>query len=450
MTMLSDHILHPAHGVPRPESDPPPRDPTNRLVIVVRADPVICGHSGEARNLAEVALTRGFDDVRIVTWPIPALQAAGLPLKPLDAVLPYSTGITVERPEGVGDYRVPDGRVLNGMIGRLVELFTEGVPTTAMSLYLSPHDAAIAQAAQIARSTGMNAPLTTIAEAVGSDITNVVRTAVDEGRFGAAAHVLTTYLSNNVCVAVSEFTKELIVAAANEVDSRWGTEFGPACVERIEISYPAINSAAFTDIDPAETHQRLAARGLEADGYVLFLSRLSKAKGVDDLINGFAMSPVHRRVKLVVCGTGPEAASLRALAASSPCGDQIVFIDDVDDSEKPHLMAGSAAYALPSKPRPEFVETFGIALAEKMLAGGGPIVTCDTGGIAEAVGPHARFVPPALPVAIANQLTEIVCGASSAERTRGAAAARRFAMQFDRVNVFDKLFARVAPVHAAS
>ena len=29
-----------------------------RLVIVVRADPVICGHSGEARNLAEVALTR--------------------------------------------------------------------------------------------------------------------------------------------------------------------------------------------------------------------------------------------------------------------------------------------------------------------------------------------------------------------------------------------------------
>ena len=27
-------------------------------MIVVRADPVICGHSGEARNLAEVALTR--------------------------------------------------------------------------------------------------------------------------------------------------------------------------------------------------------------------------------------------------------------------------------------------------------------------------------------------------------------------------------------------------------
>ena len=60
--------------------------PTRRLVIVVRADPVICGHSGEARNLAEVALTRGYDDVRLLTWPIPTLQAAGLPLKPLDRV----------------------------------------------------------------------------------------------------------------------------------------------------------------------------------------------------------------------------------------------------------------------------------------------------------------------------------------------------------------------------
>ncbi len=82
--------------------------PSSRLVIVVRADPVICGHSGEARHLAEAAIRRGFDDVRIVTWPLDALGA--LPQKPLDSVLPYGPGITVERPEPVGDYKVPDGR----------------------------------------------------------------------------------------------------------------------------------------------------------------------------------------------------------------------------------------------------------------------------------------------------------------------------------------------------
>lgn len=450
MTMLSDHLDASRPGVPRPESDPPPINPTRRLVIVVRADPVICGHSGEARNLAEAALTRGFDDVRIVTWPIPTLQAAGLPLKPLETVMPYSTGITVERPEPVGDYKVPDGRHLAGIVGRLVELFTEGVPTTAMSLYLTPHDTAIAQAATIARSTGMCAPLTTVAEAVGSDITNVVRTALDQGRFGAAAQVLNTYLSNDVCVAVSQFTKDLIVAAADEVDDRWGTTFGPPCLERIAISYPAVDAAAYTELEPADTEARLAARGLERDGYVMFLSRMTRAKGVDDLINGFAASAASRRSKLVVCGSGPEAAPMRALAASTPVAERIAFFDDVDDAEKPHLMAGSSAYVLPSKPRPEFVETFGIALVEKMLAGGGPIVTCDTGGIGEAVGPHAKLVPPGHPSAIANALSEIILGLSAGERTRWGRQARDYAMQFDRSNVFDRLFDHVQTAASAN
>ena len=48
--------------------------PRNRLVIVNRADPVICGHSVEGRNLAEAALERGFDEVRIVTWPLDRLD----------------------------------------------------------------------------------------------------------------------------------------------------------------------------------------------------------------------------------------------------------------------------------------------------------------------------------------------------------------------------------------
>ena len=449
MTMLSEHVNAPGPGTPPMESDAPTANPQRRLVIVVRADPVICGHSGEARNLAEAALHQGFDDVRIVTWPIPALQAAGLPLKPLDRVLPYSPGITVERPLPVGDYKVPDARHLAGIVGRLVELFTEGVPTTAMSLYLTPHDTAVAQAAQIARATGMCAPLTTIAEAVGSDITNVVRTAIDEGRFGAAAQVLSTYLSNDVCVAVSSYTRDLIVDAAASVDERWGTSFAPGCRDRVQISFPAIDTSAYVSLDQAETTRVLDARGLEADGYVLYLSRLARAKGVDDLINGFARSAASARTRLVICGNGPDASSLRALAASTPCADRIEFFDDVDDAEKPHLMAGASAFCLPSKPRPEFIETFGIALAEHMLAGGGPVITCDTGGIAEAVGEHARFVPPGQPSEIANALTEVVLGLSSGERRRHGRAAREYALQFDRANVFQNLMSLAKPRVAA-
>ncbi|MFI5044446.1 MAG: glycosyl transferase family 1, partial [Acidimicrobiales bacterium] len=168
--------------------------PARRLVIVVRADPVICGHSGEARNLAEAALLRGFDDVRIVTWPLETLGA--LPLKPLDSVLPYSPGITVERPDGVGNYKVPDGRYTAGMVGRLVELFCEDVPTVCISLYLTPHASVVMEAMAVCRALGREPSVTTIAEAVGSDITNVIRSCVDEGRFGAAAHVFASYLGH--------------------------------------------------------------------------------------------------------------------------------------------------------------------------------------------------------------------------------------------------------------
>src|SRR5690349_21020019 len=149
--------------------------PRRRLVIVVRADPVICGHSGEARNLAEMALTRGFTDVRLLTWPIPTLQAAGLPLKPLDRLLPYSPGITVERPEPVGDYRVPDGRHMAGLTGRLVELLAEPVPTTCLSMYLAPHANIVMDAVTAADAAGLLTDVHTIAKAVGSDVTNVIR-----------------------------------------------------------------------------------------------------------------------------------------------------------------------------------------------------------------------------------------------------------------------------------
>ncbi|MBO3085275.1 glycosyltransferase [Cellulomonas fengjieae] len=416
-----------------------------RLVIVVRADPVICGHSGEARNLAEAALHRGFDDVRIVTWPIDRLQATGLPLKPLDGVLPYSPGITVERPEPVGDYKVPDGRWLAGIVGRLVELFTDGVPTVAMSLYLSPHSLAVADAVHVARRTGLPVNVTTVAEAVGSDVTNVVRACVEKDEFGAAAHVLSSYLEHDVCLAVSDYTRELIIAEAAAIDAKHGTTFAAQCRERVTVSYPAIDVGSYLDLDTSETARVLDSRGLVADGYVLFLSRLAHAKGVDDLIGGFAASRAAESLRLVVAGNGPDAARLQELAAASSAADRIVFFDDVDDDEKAHLMAGSAAYVLPSKPRPEFVETFGIALAEKMLAGGGPIVTTDTGGIGEAVGDCALIVPVESPSAIAESLDHILA-MSADERADWETRARLHALQFDRGAVLDAILDRVAAV----
>lgn len=430
------------------ENDRRNTKPTRRLVIVVRADPVICGHSGEARNLAEAALVRGYDDVRIVTWPLEALGA--FPLKPLDSVLPYSPGITVERPAPVGDYKVPDGRFIAGMVGRLVELFTDGVPTVCLSLYLTPHANAAMEALSIARQIRPDLDVTTIAEAVGSDITNVVRSCLADGAYGAAASVFVTYLAHDRCVAVSEYTKTLIIQSARAVDEALGTTFAEQSEARVGISYPAIDSSTFVNIADHEIRHALAARSLTPDSYVLFLSRITPAKGVVDLIDGYARSNAKDSVKLVIAGSGVARNEAMARAAASGCGDNIIFIDDVNDDEKRLLMAGSAAYALPSKPMPEFVETFGIALVEKMLAGGGPVITTETGGIPEAVGDTASIVAPGSGEDIAGALDEAIVHCDAADRRLRAERARAYALRFDRLAVFDRLFTGLTPGDASS
>jgi glycogen synthase len=411
--------------------------PHRRLVIVVRADPVICGHSGEARNLAEVALTRGFDDVRLITWPVPTLQAAGLPLKPLDRLLPYSPGITVERPEPVGDYRVPDGRHLAGLTGRLVELLAEGVPTTCLSMYLVPHTTVVVDAVAAARRAGFAPDVRTVAKAVGSDVTNVIRNCLREGRFGAATVLFTTFLANDEVVAVSEYTRNEIIDAAEQVDTVCGTRFAEQCRARVTVSYPPIDASAFLGLDDAAVDAALARRGLQRDGYVLFLSRVARAKGIYDLVSAFGQSRCREQVKLVIAGNGPASEHVQAMALED---DRVVFLTDVDDDEKPLLMRGCAAYTLPTKPEPDFVETFGIALAEKMLAGGGPVITTTTGGTGEAVGDTAVIVEAGDVAGLAAAMDHVVLEMAPEERRVREHRARQYAMAFDRAQVFDDLF----------
>jgi glycosyltransferase involved in cell wall biosynthesis len=125
--------------------------------------------------------------------------------------------------------------------------------------------------------------------------------------------------------------------------------------------------------------------------------------------------------------------------------DRIIFLSDVDDEEKTLLMRGCAAYALPTKPEPDFVETFGIALAEKMLAGGGPIVTTLTGGTGEAIGDAAVIIEPGDITALAEAVDRVVLDMSADERRQLEMRARAKALSFDRTAVFDQLFPQPAP-----
>ena len=67
------------------------------------------------------------------------------------------------------------------------------------------------------------------------------------------------------------------------------------------------------------------------------------------------------------------------------------------------------------------------------------MITTDTGGIGEAVGDHAFIVPVEDPDAIAAAI-DAALALSPDERAARAERARAYALQFDRMAVFDRLF----------
>lgn len=412
------------------------------LILVVRADPIICGHSTEARNLAEAAIAKGFRSAHIVTYPIETLENSSLPLKPLETISEYSPGIEVQRPEPIGDYKVLDGRLGYAISGQLIDLINQ-LPgkTIIMDLYLVPHGQMVLNAVDSFRGLKESPDVVTIGEAVGSDITNVVTNALASGQVGAAQMVLSNYLHHDLPVAVSQFTKDMIVDAGAKVDSKLGTDFAPRLKERVEISFPAIDTSAYTGLEnrPEFVNSVLEDRELEADGYVMFLSRIAPAKGVDDLIAAYKSSELYGAKKLIICGNGPMKEEVKAMAAED---DSIRVLDDVSDEEKGVLMHGAFAYCLPSKPKPEFIETFGIAVAEKMLAGGlGPVITTRTGGIPEATGGHCLEHE----AGNVDELRECLNRAyfmTNEEREELSERAREFAMNFDRAAILENLIQR--------
>ena len=417
----------------------------NNLILLVRADPIICGHSTEARNLAEAAHELGFDNIHIVSYPINTLEQSDLPLKHPETVSPYSPGIHIDRPEPLGDYKVLDGRLSLGISGHLADLLHR-LPgrTMLMDLYLVPHGIMAMQAVHSFRHTHRTPGVFTVGEAVGSDITNVVSNAVAQGRLGAAQLVLSNYLDHDLPVAVSRYTRDLIVEAGTNVDDALGTRFAEQLQNRVGISYPAIDTQAYLDIEShTETNAAtLRSRDLKPDGYVMFLSRLAFAKGVDDLVHAWRASKIRDHKKLIICGNGPAKQTLLELTADLP---EVRILDDVSDAEKSTLMHHSHAWCLPSKPSPEFTETFGIAVAEKMLAGGpGPVITTRTGGIPEASGGHCLEHPAGDIDALRHRLDQLAT-LSGSDRHTLSQSARRFAQSFDSKTILNKLLEHAAP-----
>jgi glycosyltransferase involved in cell wall biosynthesis len=156
---------------------------------------------------------------------------------------------------------------------------------------------------------------------------------------------------------------------------------------------------------------------------VVFVGRLVRQKGVDDLIAAVQMLSARGvEVHAVVVGSGPEEDRLRRLGRSVP----VRFAGAVDDATLDGLIRGSAVLVLPS-----WREGWGLAVSEA-AARGVPYVAYDIPAVREQ---HedlegGLLVPPgpdALTGALASLLADPELRRSLGARARGVAQTHTWA-----------------------
>lgn len=165
---------------------------------------------------------------------------------------------------------------------------------------------------------------------------------------------------------------------------------------------------------------------------VLYVGRLSREKGLEALLDGFAIAARNvPRARLVLVGDGPQAEALRARAAGS---DRVHFLGARHGEELAMLMASSDLFASPSE-----TETFGNTVVESQ-ASGTPVIVAGRGAAAENMvdGITGMVVDGRRPEEIAAAL-QLLLTEPGARRRMGAAAAA-FAQQYDMKSAAEATF----------
>lgn len=110
---------------------------------------------------------------------------------------------------------------------------------------------------------------------------------------------------------------------------------------------------------------------------ILFMSRFVKAKGIFELVEGFArVSADFPDFDLIMAGDGPDAEELKKRVAALGLEKRVLFPGYVTGSEKFLMLNQCQLYALPTY----FPEGMPVALLEAMGAGK-PVLTAKTGVI---------------------------------------------------------------------
>ncbi|WP_022882147.1 glycosyltransferase [Gryllotalpicola ginsengisoli] len=134
-----------------------------------------------------------------------------------------------------------------------------------------------------------------------------------------------------------------------------------------------------------------AARGLPGATRVIgYFGRLESHKGVDVLLRAVARHPEWR---LDINGLGSQREALRALAQHLGVADRVRFRGFASGEELVRRYQAVDVAAVPSLPRPGWLEQF-CRVAVEAMACGLPVVGSDSGAIPEVIGDAGVIVAP--------------------------------------------------------
>ena len=146
---------------------------------------------------------------------------------------------------------------------------------------------------------------------------------------------------------------------------------------------------------------RARAGGEDADLLVLYVGRLEREKGVEVLLEAWALAGLGPRARLAVAGSGPLHGEV------ARAGDGVRPLGYVDRSRLPALYAAADAVVVPSIRTATFTEPWGLVLNEAMLQRTPVIASDAVGAVAGGLvrdGRNGLVVPAGDPQALAARL----------------------------------------------
>lgn len=156
--------------------------------------------------------------------------------------------------------------------------------------------------------------------------------------------------------------------------------------QKITIIPPAIKM--LRKATPAEQEELLQKISIpQGAKIILSVSRLTKGKGLDLLIDSFSKLPQISGTHLVIAGQGTEYDSLKARIAFHGLERNVHLITQVSDTQKEILFSIATSFVLLSYS----AESFGITLVEAMQFGL-PILASDKGAIPNVLRDYGNSI----------------------------------------------------------